>query len=403
MPKPAPAKKTAATPKKGKLSLQETLVALRNDDASLRVGSLSDFDMNVTPFTTGNISLDNAIGVGGFPRGKVIELFGISQSGKTTSALQAAASHQAKVKSGEDTGAILYLDYEYSLDQDYCTALGLDVDDKETFLYFQPTSLEQGCNLFRNLMSSGFLAMAIFDSVAAMVTQKEQDADTGTSTVADRAKMLTQFLRQVKGECWRQQTSIIFLNHVLEAIDTNRLPGRPPRKYTPGGNGLVFYSDVRVEYQQIGSQTANVKNRIENEVEKLQVSTTVQAKVVKNKVAVPQKIARMRVRYGKGFSQHHAVYQILVAYKKIKTATSWVTVPADILGIEEDLKVQGEEKVISLFESDPEIFAAALDAAQKLVADYKPGQDTDDFDIDPDIDPDTGEVSSTHPFALKEN
>lgn len=378
--------------KAAKTSLDDVLAKFRKADATLRVGALSDFDMNVTPLTTGNIALDNALGCGGFPRGKVVELFGISQSGKTTSALQTAAEHQARVKSGKDTGAILYLDYEYSLDQSYCESLGIDTEDRDTFIYVQPTSLEQGCNLFRELMKADLLAMVIFDSVAAMVTQKEQDSDTGTSTVADRAKMLTQFLRQVKGECWRRQTTVIFLNHVLEAIDTNRMPGRPVRKYTPGGNGLVFYSDIRVEYQQIGSQKGKVHNTVTKENEEIQISTTVQAKVVKNKVAVPQKVARMRVRYGKGFSQPYSVYQVLVAYKVIKVSGAWVTFPAQLVGGESDLQLQGEEKALQLLEADKDSFEACLAEAQRLVANYKPGQDTDDFDIDPNIDPDTGEV-----------
>lgn len=287
----------------------------------------------------------------------------------------------------------MYLDYEHSLDMDYCEALGLDTDDQETFVYQQPDSLEQGANTFRALLKEGMLALAIFDSVAAMVTQKEQEADTGTSTVADRAKMLTQFLRQVKGECWRQQTSVIFLNHILDVIETGfRRPGMPTRRYTPGGRGLVFYSDVRIEFYEGKKQTSEVYDAVTNAQETFETSKDVIAKVVKNKVAVPQKIARLRVRYGKGFSQPYSVYQVLVAYKVIKVSTSWITIPADLFHDKEEFQVQGEEKVIRLLETDPDFFARALSEAQRLVANYKPGQDTDDIEIDPNIDPETGEV-----------
>lgn len=377
-------------------ALADKLAQLRKKDKDLRVGSLADFDMRPIPLTTGNIALDNALGTGGFPRGKVVECFGPSQSGKTTSALQAAALHQKRVKAGEDTGAILFLDYERSLDQPYCEALGLDPYDEETFIYTQPDSLEAGANLFRSLMQEDLLALAIFDSLAAMVSEKELAAETGAVTVGDRAKALHQFMRQIKGPIWQHKTCVIFLNHVMDVIETTPM-GRKlaasgiQRKTTPGGKALIFYSDQRLEFGEGKKQKTEVHNVVLNEDETLETSKDVTAKVVKNKLAVPQKVARMRVRYGKGFSQPYSVYQVLVAYKVIKVSGSWITVPASITNAE-DLKVQGEETVIRLLEKDWEIFITALNKAEELVANYKPGQDTDDIEIDPNIDPETGEV-----------
>lgn len=382
------------------------LAALRKKDASLRIGTLADFDTEVKILSTGNVALDNAIGVGGLPRGRVIELFGPSQSGKTTSALQTAAEHQARVKAGEDTGAILYLDYENSLDRAYCANLGLDTYDPETFIYLQPESLEQGCNVFRALMADDLIAVGIFDSVAAMVSEKELEADTGAITVGDRAKALHQFMRQVKGPLRRSGTTIIFLNHVMDVIETTPMGRRMAaqgikRKTTPGGTALVFYSDVRIEFSQVGTHKTTVFNPVTNEDEEVQTATTVQAKVVKNKVSKPQRIARMRVRYGKGFSQPYSVFSVLVAHKVIKKNGSWITVPhEEMLPLNgEPWKVQGEEAVIERLETNPQFLERATAIAKRLVAEWTPDKDTDDFDVDPNVDPETGEVLNERPGA----
>jgi recombination protein RecA len=386
-------------------TIASKLAELRKKDATLRIGSLADFDTEVKVMTTGNVALDNAIGVGGFPRGRVIELFGPSQSGKTTSALQTAAAHQARVKAGTDEGAILYLDYENSLDRAYCANLGLDTYDPDTFVYFQPESLEQGCNVFRELMSTGLLAIGIFDSVAAMVSEKELEAETGAITVGDRAKALHQFMRQVKGPLRRSGAMIIFLNHVMDVIETSVMGRRlaaqgVKRKTTPGGTSLVFYSDLRIEFSQVGTHKSTVFNPVTNESEDIVTATTVQAKVVKNKVSKPQRIARMRVRYGKGFSQPYSVFSVLLAHKVIKKSGSWITVPANLLLEPEPWKFQGEEPILLRLENDPELLERSADMARRLVAEWTPDKDTDDFEVDPSIDPETGEVKdafSPHP------
>jgi recombination protein RecA len=374
-------------------SLAEKLAELRSKDSSLRVGSLADFDMNVNPISTGNIALDNAIGVGGLPLGKVVELFGPSQSGKTTSALQTAAVHQRKVQRGEATGAILYLDYERSLDETYCRNLGLDVHDADTFIYAQPANLEDGAQLLRDLLAGGYLAICICDSVAAMVSKKELEADSGAITVGDRAKALHQMMRQVKGPLHEQQCLLIMLNHVMTVIETGwRPPGSPARKTTPGGTALVFYADVRIEFTKIAEQKQEVLNPVTNEYDKIVTSTTVQAKVVKNKVSKPQRIAQMRVRFGKGFSQPYSVYTVMTAYKLIKKSSSWLKIAAEFSPTGEDWQVQGEETIVRELETNKDWFSKMESKARELVDNYTPDQDTDDFDIDPSIDPETGEI-----------
>ena len=389
-----------APPKVELNEMQTKLAALRKKDATLRVGSLADFDLNPRDaLSTGNLSLDNATGVGGFPRGRVVELFGPPMSGKTTSALQAAAVHQRRVQTDQDAGAILFLDYERSLDETYCAKLGLDVHDADTFIYAQPDSFEQGANLFRALLEAGFLTLCIADSVAAMVSEKELAAPTGANTMADRAKALHQFMRQTTGALHRHRCTLIMLNHVMDLIDTSPIGQRMAaqgirRKTTPGGTALGFYSSMRIEYKQVEEIKTTVTNPITNEAEKIVTATTVQAKVVKNKVSKPQRVARMRVRYGLGFSQPYSVLQVLIAYKIIKQGGSgWYTIPPEWSprpGTE--WKVQGEEIILATLEADREWMDRLEPKAHDLVASWTPDTDTDDYDYDASIDPQTGEV-----------
>lgn len=375
-------------------TLAQTLAALRKNDSELRVGSLADFDMNVRAFSTGNISLDSAIGVGGIPRGRVTELFGPSQSGKTTAALGTAAVQQQRVLAGEDEGAILYLDYEYSLDETYCTALGLDVNDESTFIYVQPKSLEQGAQVFRDLASSKHLSLCITDSVAAMVTKKELEADSGAVMVADRAKMMTQLLRQSKGMLHRTQSSLILLNHMLDYIETGPTYGRPvaKRTYTPGGAGIGFYSDVRIQFMPGANVRTKQVNSVTQEEENLQTATQVTAKVVKNKVSLPQRLAHLQVRYGKGFSQPYSVYHAIRAHKAIRVNKATNEIPADLSPTDEATTIIGAENVIRLLETSPETLRKWESKANLLISTWNASKETADVDYDPRLDPETGEI-----------
>lgn len=376
--------------------LQQKLAELKKKDSSLRIGSIEDLQQFTgQTFSTGNIAMDNALGTGGIPRGKVIELFGPSQSGKTTIALQTAALHQKAVKEGRSEGAILYLDYEASLDKGYVQALGIDTEDKETWIYSQPDHFEQGAQLYRDLMNDELIALAIFDSVAGMVSEKEQKADSGAATFGDRAKALHQFMRQTKGPNVKHGVTPIFLNHMMEKIDTSyvgqQMAARGIKQWTtPGGTALVFWADQRVQFTQPSNADKHeVFNAVLNDTEKLVTSTDVIAKVVKNKLATPQRVAKMRVRFGRGFSQAYSVYQVLVAYKKIKKNGSWITFPSDLAPVPgEAWQVQGEEAVISELEDNSEWLSRMEVAARFLVA----SEETEQIDIDPNIDPETGEV-----------
>lgn len=370
-------------------SLSDALDAIRKKDKNLQIGSLSDFDLTAdNAFSTGNVALDSITGVWGFPRGRVIELYGPNQSGKTTSALQAAAVHQKRVQEGLDTGAILFLDYERSLDEKYCKALGLDVSDGETFIYMQPRSFEQGANAFRELLKGGYLAMCIADSVAAMVSEKELEADTGASTVADRAKALHQFMRQITGPLHEKQVSFIALNHVMDVIDTTyigqQLAARGvKRTTTPGGTALLFYAGMRIEFSKPQDVKTESEDSLTNETKKYVTSTFVEAKVVKNKVGIPHRTAKLRVNFGKGFSQAYSAFQILVGHGIIKKKPGGVFVFPTNLFPTVDLDIpRGEDNIINAIEHDQGWEDKLVDRARiVLEEDLKIDKDTGEVDV----------------------
>lgn len=321
----APAKKTADKPK----TLAETLAELRGGKKKEPIGTLADFDMVTKGLTTGNIVLDALTGVGGLPEGRVVELIGPPSSGKTTCALQTIANVQAQ------GGNVVFLDYERTLDETYCQALGVKTGDP-SFIYVQPDSFEHGANIFRQLLKTGEVHIMAADSVAAMVTEKELNALTGAAEVMERAKLMHQFLRQIVGQLHRTGCTAVFLNHVMDKADLTPMGQRMAmqgikQKTSPGGKALPFYSSVRIEFQQMGNVKESLVNEITQETESLTTQTRTKATVLKNKVGDPFRTAELRVRYGKGFSQAYSVLSVLVSHGVIKKNTSGVyTYPADL-------------------------------------------------------------------------
>lgn len=357
-----------------KKTLEQVLAARRK--AGTKIGVLADFDLKPNVLTTGNISIDAITGVGGLPRGRVIELYGLPSSGKTTTALQAAGRHQQNLLEGKAKGAIAYFDHEGSLDEAYCKALGVDINDP-SFIYVTPRSFEESANTFWELALTDELGMAIWDSVAVMVTEKELASETGSATVADRAKMMAQFLRQRVGLIRDKDIAAIFLNHVYEKLDMSPMGQQMKargiiQEDTPGGRALKFHASLRIKYKSIGNVRVPTFDPLTNEKLASVEITKVQATVVKNKVAPPFKTAEVRVRFGKGFSQAFSVKEILTAYKVIpENSGNFKLLTPEVAPAGWDFdktnNIKGEEHFLQMLESDPEWLGRLLPIAEGLL------------------------------------
>lgn len=337
---------------KGK-SLKELVAGYKAEN--LRLGTLGEFDMTVKAISTGNIAIDSITGVGGLPRGRIIELAGYEGAGKTTTALQAAARLQ------QAGGNILFLDYERSLDETYCKALGIDVTD-DSFIYSQPKTVEQGAEIFRKLMDTGELDMMIMDSVANAASQKELDADTGHILVGDKQKVMYQYMRQITGPIMDHQVCAVFLNHLQDVIAT--MPTAGKQTTTPGGRALKFAASMRIFYKVMQQIKSNEFDVLTKSKEATVTSKNVRITVVKNKVAPPMKEAVVRVRFGKGFSQAYSVYDILKKYGAL-TGSTWIAVPEELRSAKGTEKYNGEEQLLKALESD----GAWLDRMEKYAVD----------------------------------
>lgn len=359
--------------------LQKALAELRKEPTKtgkgnglgLQIGKFSDFpEMKPVGMTTGNIALDVLSGVGGPPQGRITEFVGPPSSGKTTAALHCAAEAQ---KAGK---VVFYADHERALDPVYCAALGLDVDDEDTFIYAKPETFEDGANAMRFLANQGFLYLGIHDSVAAMVTSNELHANTGAVTVADRAKMMHQYCRQLNPLLSRTGTGIIFINHLTEHVDTSPM-GRQmaargiKKKVSPGGSAIPYYASYRVEFKQIGNVTKDIFDPLTGEETKEIVQIKTQATAIKNKIGKPFRKVELRVRFGEGFSQEHAVLTVLLGSGVIKKSGSWLKFPNPAHRPDEDTpQIQGEEEVVLAMQKNPDWFAKMTALAYSIVEEH---------------------------------
>lgn len=318
----SPAKKAAPKPK----TLAETLSALRKKNEP--IGSPVEVQKAMVGLSTGNLVLDALTGIGGLPVGRITELTGPPSSGKTTCALQTAAGVQ------QAGGNIVFLDYEYTLDLDYCQSLGIDTGDP-SFIYMQPLNFEHGADTFRELLATGEVALMVADSVAAMVTKKEIESSIGTAEVMERAKLMHKFCRQIAGELNRTDCAAVFLNHVMDKTDLSPMGQKMAmagikQKTSPGGKALPFYSSLRMEFAQMGNVREKGTHEISQEEETLTTATRTKATVIKNKVGDPFRTAELRVHYGKGFSQQWSVLQVLVSHGVIKKNGGSYKYPEDL-------------------------------------------------------------------------
>lgn len=258
---------------------------------------------------TSNIAIDWATG-GGLPVGKIIEIYGKSGSGKSTLALQTMVECQ------QSGGTIVWADFERAFDANYAVQLGLDIN-APTFIYFKPDSLEEGCDTIRDLIRTGEVSLVVIDSIAKMTTQSEMSGSMSDVTVADKAKALYKFCRMVLNALDDNDCTLVFLNHLLEQINTS-MPGTKST-LTPGGNGVKYFASLRLECTVVQS------NKPSNAVDQKYDSVDVQILVTKNRAASPFRKVIVRNEFGSGFSQIRAALEI-ASELNIVTKGTWTKV-----------------------------------------------------------------------------
>ncbi|WP_243557049.1 recombinase RecA [Priestia megaterium] len=302
--------------------------------------------------SSGSLALDIALGINGYPKGRIMEVYGPESSGKTTVSLHAIAEVQ---KNG---GRAAFIDAEHALDPVYARKLGVDIDE---LLLSQPDTGEQALEIAEALVRSGAVDIIVVDSVAALVPQKEIEGEMGDSHVGLQARLMSQALRKLSGAINKSKTIAIFINQIREKVGV--MFGNP--ETTPGGRALKFYSSVRLEVRRaeqlkLGNDIVGNKTRI---------------KVVKNKMAPPFRIAEVDIMYGEGISREGEILDIGSEVDIVQKSGSWFSYNGERLG-------QGRENAKIFLKENPEI----REEIRKNIIDLKYGNTANDNDIDNDSD-----------------
>ncbi len=310
--------------------------------------------MEVQAVHTGSLSLDLALGIGGVPRGRIVEIFGPESSGKTTVALHIVAEVQ---KNG---GTAAFIDAEHALDPVYSKALGVNIDE---LLVSQPDCGEDALEICEALARSGAVDAIVVDSVAALVPRQEIEGDMGQSMVGVQARMMSQAMRKLSGVISKSNCVVIFINQIREKVGV--MYGNP--ETTPGGRALKFFASVRIDVRK----TEQLKDG--NDV----YGNHVKCKIVKNKVAPPFRTAEFDILYGKGISRTGEILDYAILLDIIKKSGSWFSYNGERIG-------QGKENVRKLLETNPEFFAEVEEKVRAQSENVKLPEE--EFEVDEDGD-----------------
>ncbi len=290
----------------------------------MRLGDRADLSLDV--ISTGSLSLDLALGIGGYPKGRIIEIYGPESSGKTTLSLHAIAEVQKK------GGRAAFIDAEHAIDPVYAKNLGVNIDE---LILSQPDSGEQGLEITESLVRSGAIDLIVIDSVAALVPQVELDGEMGDSQMGLQARLMSKALRKLSGCLNKSECTIIFINQLREKIGI--MFGNP--ETTTGGRALKFYSSIRIEIRK----SEAIKNGTDI------VGNKVNIKVVKNKVAPPFKVVSVDVMYGIGISKDGEVLDLATDLDIVEKSGAWYSYKGEKIG-------QGRENAKKYLQNNQEVF-----------------------------------------------
>ena len=304
--------------------------------AIMRLGE--NLGLSVDSIPTGALSLDLALGIGGLPRGRIVEIYGPESSGKSTLALHVVAEAQ------RNGGICAYVDAEHALDPVYAKAIGVDIDE---LLISQPDTGEQGLEIGDMLIRSGGIDVLVIDSVAALAPRAEIEGDMGDSHVGLQARLMSQALRKITGTLSKSRTIAIFINQLRDKIGV--IYGSP--EVTPGGKALKFYASVRLDIRRIES----IKDGAEI------VGNRTRVKVVKNKCAPPFRTAEFDIMYGTGISREGSILDVAVDLGIVKKSGAWYTYEGEQLG-------QGRENAKQFLRESPEL---VVDLDERIRQEFK--------------------------------
>ena len=313
------------TPEDRKQALETVLKKIERDYGKgtiMRLGD--DIPVNVEELSTGSLTLDLALGIGGVPKGRIVEIYGPEASGKTTLALHVVASSQSK------GGTAAYIDVEHALEPAYAKALGVNIDD---LLISQPDTGEQALDICESLVRSGAVDVVVVDSVAALIPKTELEGEIGDSVVGVLARLMSQAMRRLAGAISKNNCTVIFINQLRQKIGV--MYGNP--ETTPGGLALKYYASVRIDVRKV--ETLKVGGEV--------IGNHTRAKVVKNKVAPPFKEAEFDIMYGEGISKVGEIIDLAVKLDIIDKGGAWFTV--------KDQRIQGRDAVKQYLKDNPEI------------------------------------------------